>query len=1228
MADFDEENARYEDESPHTAIPTTHNSLLPPEFLNLQAFKRSTSKEILFHVLSFISFPVLTVICKWRPRFHVFLNRIPVSSFRDAEYILLEGSKGQFHEVKTHTVQLERIVDVDQYGKQQATTELYRWFEYRKQKYYWSEQLGCYTRHVSQLRVAFETVHSMKTGLTSDEVATRYLQDGSNTIEIESVPIHRMIQDKILHPFYQFQIASAIIWFYGNYITYATLIVAMSTASIIWEIRSAKMNEGDMRNMIEQRHVAIVVRDGVHCEVDSSDLVTGDLVVLSSIDTRVVCDMVVVEGEVVADESSLTGETVPVVKSPLPQFHPNGDIYTSEKQKNHTLFGGSTIVQVKKSSVGLEMGALAIVVATGFSSTRGEMFRTILFPKPMDFKFNRDSYQFMMILGVVALISFLNRLVDALTDGRTFGQALLSSLDLITIAVPPALPVVLTIGIGFSMTRLKAKQIFCINPERVNYAGRINTFCWDKTGTLTASALRFAGLARAQDSAFSALETSVKATAGDMERVMITCHNVNLVQEKLVGHSVDLEMFKATSWSLKQDVENVKEVQGRVVLATCYSATTSTESESAIVEATANPFEDHPTTSSLRNAIHIIQRHDFDAALQRMSVVCIESASARCFASAKGSPEAIRPICRPSTIPSDYHVVYQQYASMGLYVLALAEKDVSLNDAIDDRRCIEHDMKFVGFIMFDNPIKKEASKILKTLDNAQIKSVIITGDNADTAIHVARELKMIFDDVLLADVKHGRAVFHPVVNLLPNHLGRDEESMFDGNLSPTSPLEDISKVCGELLKPPSIVMTGSALEMAIKGLDKNTLLWLIRNTKVFARAKPMQKSWIVEQMQSLGMSVGACGDGTNDCGNRMLKAADIGIALSNAEASIVAPFTSANKSIEDVPILLAEGRCALETSFTAFKYMILYPIIQLMMAASLNQIGSTLSSNQYLFDDLAIVLVLALLMLYTGPAKHLIADRPTEDLFSPIILASIGGQILICVLFYAGVTVLSRIQPWFCPTSIALSRLNLDTWQPVDPSADISTSYPCYFINPPTDVSFADGLLISSQENVVTWLFTHFQYVIVALAFSVATSYRKPFYTNLPYLAYMIFISAVLTMIAQYPSESRSAYFLNAVFSLRAGLPRIFRLELITIAFAQMLVAVLWELVVVERLVRMWVRKRQTVAVETAETHRVANIQARNMTPQQMMHNRSWMRQASSRFNRGDDDIEMLIVRE
>jgi len=89
---------------------------------------------------------------------------------------------------------------------------------------------------------------------------------------------------------------------------------------------------------------------------------------------------------------------------------------------------------------------------------------------------------------------------------------------------------------------------------------------------------------------------------------------------------------------------------------------------------------------------------------------------------------------------------------------------------------------------------------------------------------------------------------------------------------------------------------------------------VLLKAQIYARMSPDDKAKLVEQLQMFCKTeVGMCGDGANDCG--ALKQADMGISLSEAEASIAAPFTSQIQDISSVVIVLREGRCALTTSF-------------------------------------------------------------------------------------------------------------------------------------------------------------------------------------------------------------------------------------------------------------------------------------------------------------------------
>jgi cation-transporting ATPase 13A3/4/5 len=141
----------------------------------------------------------------------------------------------------------------------------------------------------------------------------------------------------------------------------------------------------------------------------------------------------------------------------------------------------------------------------------------------------------------------------------------------------------------------------------------------------------------------------------------------------------------------------------------------------------------------------------------------------------------------------------------------------------------------------------------------------------------------------------------------------------------------------------------------------------------------------------LKIEVGMCGDGANDCA--ALKAADIGISISQTEASIAAPFTSQIENIKCVTLLLREGRCALATLANIFKFFEMYTMTEFTMVILLYTAGSTLSDNQYAFLDFLIGLPVGLFLGWITPSNKLSVIRPTSSLLIPPFLMSIFGFI-------------------------------------------------------------------------------------------------------------------------------------------------------------------------------------------------------------------------------------------
>lgn len=113
-----------------------------------------------------------------------------------------------------------------------------------------------------------------------------------------------------------------------------------------------------------------------------------------------------------------TGESVPVSKIPLtdealkyldlsaPSIHPN--------VAKHFLFSGTKVIRARRpqNADDEEAVALAVVVRTGFLTTKGALVRSMLFPKPSGFKFYRDSFRYIAVMGVVALLGFIASFVN------------------------------------------------------------------------------------------------------------------------------------------------------------------------------------------------------------------------------------------------------------------------------------------------------------------------------------------------------------------------------------------------------------------------------------------------------------------------------------------------------------------------------------------------------------------------------------------------------------------------------------------------------------------------------------------------------------------------------------------------------------------------------------------------------------------------------------------------
>ena len=196
-------------------------------------------------------------------------------------------------------------------------------------------------------------------------------------------------------------------------------------------------------------------------------------------------------------------------------------------------------------------------------------------------------------------------------------------------------------------------------------------------------------------------------------------------------------MFKSTHWLLD---ENNQENYDALVLAVVKPPAIQNE----IFEEEETEDKDSFTESSLE--IGIIRRFEFSSKLQRMSVIVRNLEQSGFKVHIKGAPEKIRELCRPETVPDNFHYILEKYTQYGCRVLACATKSTSLNYMklmAATREAIEKDFTFMGFIVMENRLKPATTGIIDLLHSAEIKTIMVTGDNALTAISVARQCNIV-----------------------------------------------------------------------------------------------------------------------------------------------------------------------------------------------------------------------------------------------------------------------------------------------------------------------------------------------------------------------------------------------------------------------------------------------------------------------------------------------------
>ena len=525
----------------------------------------------------------------------------------------------------------------------------------------------------------------MQKGLSSREAEKLLLKHGENLLSSEKRESAVKIFASQFKDFLTLILlgAAAVSVFMGEYIDAFTIMAIVFINAVIGfsqEFKTERTLE-KLKSLASPK--ATVFRDGRKTEIPASKIVPGDVAVIKA-GSKVPADgKVLSSGGLSADESMLTGESLPVEKR---------------------VFSGGETSSIREDMVYMGTSVTSghgefLVTATGMETQMGRIAGMLKESKneqtPLQQKLGVLSKYIaagcLIICGIVTLTGILR--------GEPAFDMFLLGLSLSVAAIPEGLTAVITISLGLAVGRMLKKNALIRKLHSVETLGCANVICSDKTGTLTEN----------------------KMTVTEIflpEGVVLKPSDFNNFKD-----SLRLPLLAAGLCN-NAEVGSAQKISGEPTEA----ALLKTVLDCGVSLSDFSRIEEIP----------------FDSSRKLMSV-SVEGKDKNCFVFSKGAPDFLLPLCKTKLVKGEHRplasadlvLIKKQLSEMAagaLRVIAVAYKEDSGGRITEDELC------FLGlFGMIDPPRKGAAESVLKC-KRAGIRTVMITGDHPETAFSIAKNL--------------------------------------------------------------------------------------------------------------------------------------------------------------------------------------------------------------------------------------------------------------------------------------------------------------------------------------------------------------------------------------------------------------------------------------------------------------------------------------------------------
>lgn len=731
-------------------------------------------------------------------------------------------------------------------------------------------------------------------------------------------------------------------WVEGLAILIAIIIVVTVGASNDWqkERQFAKLNKKKENRLIK------VMRSGKTAEISIHDILVGDVMYMEPGDL-VPVDGILIDGHgIKCDESSATGE------SDLLRKTPGDDVYQAIEQHQDLKKMDPFIVSGAKVSEGV---GTFLVTATGVHSTHGRTMMSLQEEgetTPLQTKLNKLAEYIAklglasgLLLFVVLFIKFLVRLKSieggADAKGQAFLQIFIVAVTIVVVAVPEGLPLAVTLALAFATTRMIKDNNLVRFLKACETMGNATTICSDKTGTLTENKMSAVAATLGTTSRFGDKGPSAGQSGGVSASEFASTLSPSV--KDLLLKSITLN-----STAFEGEQEGVKTFIG-------------SKTETALLSFAREHLGMGPPSEE-RASAKIAQMYPFDSGRKCMAVVVqLENGKYRMLI--KGAAEIL--MAKSTKIVRDPTGTLEEvalsdenrstlddtivnYASRSLRCIALVYRDFdqwppSGISTSADRNAVEFedifkDLSILGIFGIQDPVRKGVADAVYTCQRAGVFVRMVTGDNLMTAKAIAEE-------------------------------------------------------CG-IYTPGGIAIEGPQF----RKLSSRQMNQIIPRLQVIARSSPDDKKILVNQLKKLGETVAVTGDGTNDA--QALKNADVGFAMGVTGTEVAKEASDIilmDDNFASIVKAMAWGRTVSDAVKKFLQFQITVNITAVILtfvsAVASSSEDSVLSAVQLLWVNL-IMDTFAALALATDPPSPYVLDRRPESKADPLITLTMWKMII------------------------------------------------------------------------------------------------------------------------------------------------------------------------------------------------------------------------------------------